>query len=316
VTDDKEFKQLVRAEARRSGRRYTSVREELRSTSAPEPFGTQEVRARYDAIVAAIETWVYGAHALARLVAAALLVPGNVLVRALPGNGMTALGQGVAAAIGGHLFSIDGRTGLDPSDIAAWRPDDVVVIAHFDGLERAAQVAVIEASGVPAILLAKVHRIPDRMPFPPDDDTRERFLFRGELAPADPETELRIVDESRSGAHAGGSSKTVVDLDDLGAMRAAAASVEVPPDVRRFVVEVTAAIRADEEVVIGPSTIAALALVRAAAAMAAAAGRQSASVDDVEGVLVPVLGHRILFRDGADGASRDLIGRFGAKSHP
>ena len=311
MTDDKEFKQLARAEARRSGRRYTSVREELRPVRAAEPLAASEVRARYDAIVATIETWVYGASELARLVAAALLVPGNVLVRALPGNGMTALGQGVAAAIGGELFSIDGRTGLDPSDVAAWRPDDVVVISHFDGLERAAQVAVVEASDVPAIVLAKVHRIPDRMPSPPDDDTRERFLFRLDLAPADPDTELWIVEEVRAGSSAGRSNTNVVDLDGLRSMRAAAAAVDVPTDVRRFVVDTTAAIRAEANVVIGPSTIAALAVVQAAAAIAAGDGRPSASVSDVKAVLMPVLGHRILLRDG--GASRDLIERITAR---
>ena len=307
MTNDKEFKQLVRAEARRSGRRYTAVRDEMRPASTPAPLEPGDVRARYHAIVDTIESWVYGAPELARLVAAALLVPGNVLVRAMPGNGMSALGQGVAAAIGGQLFSIDGRTGLDPSDVAAWRPDDVVVIAHFDGLERADQVAVIEASNVPAILLAKVHRLPDRMPFPPDDDTRERFLFRAELAPADPDTELRIVDESRNGATVARRTGSVVDLEGLRAMRATAASVDVPADVRRFVVDTTAALRADDDVIIGPSTIAALAVVQAAAAVAAADGRQAASVDDVNAVLLPVLGHRMLYRDGTDGASRDLV---------
>lgn len=198
MTDDKEFKQLVRAEARRSGRPYSAVREELRPAAAPVPLDADEVARRFNAVVATIESWVYGASELARLVTAALLVPGNVLIRALPGNGMTALGQGVAAAVGGQLAPVDGRTGLDASVIASWRPDDVVVISHFDGLDRAAQVAAIEASGVPAILLAKVHRIPDRMPFPPDDETLERFLFRLELAPADQDAELRIVEESRS----------------------------------------------------------------------------------------------------------------------
>lgn len=314
MTDDKEFKQLVRAEARRSGRRYTSVREELRSPRESESLEVSEVRARYDSIVATIESWVYGAPELARFVAAALLVPGNVLVRALPGNGMTALGKGVAAAIGGELFSIDGRTGLDPSDVAAWRPDDVVVIAHFDGLDRASQVAVIEASRVPAILLAKVHRIPDRMPFPPDDDTLERFLFRLELAPADPDTELRIVDESRSGGTHGQMNAPVVDLEDLRSMRAAAADLDVPTEVRRFVVDTTAAIRADENVVIGPSIIAALAVVQAAAALAAASGRTSASIDDVRSALIPVLGHRTLLRESYDGSSHDLIERLSRRS--
>ena len=298
MTDDKDFKQLVRAEARRTGRRYTAVREDLRGPGHQPPrtpLAAAQVRERFDAIVQTIESWVYGAPELVRLVATALLVPGNVLVRAMPGNGMTALGQGVAAAIGGQLYAIDGRTGLDPGDLAAWRPDDVVVIAHFDGLQRADQVAVIEASRVPAIVLAKVHRIPDRMPVPPDDDTRERFLFGADLAPADPDTELRVLDEALAGS-AQRRTDPVVDLAGLQAMRAMVTSVEVPPDVRRFVVDTTAAIRAEEGVVIGPSIIAAVALVQATAAVAAAAGRVQATVDDARSVISPVLDHRVVRR--------------------
>lgn len=112
MTDDKNFKRFVRAEARRSGRRYTAVRAELRPETPVEPFEAAQVRDRFEAIVAIIETWRYGKPEVARLVATALMVPGNILVRGMPGNGMTALGQGVAAAIDGNLVSVNGRTGL------------------------------------------------------------------------------------------------------------------------------------------------------------------------------------------------------------
>ena len=76
----------------------------------------------------------------------------------------------------------------------------MVVISHFDGLEPASQVAVIEAGNVPAIVLVKVHPIANRMPYPPHDDIHERFLLHVNLGPADPETELRIIDEARRGS--------------------------------------------------------------------------------------------------------------------
>ena len=311
MTDDKDFKQLVRAEARRTGRRYTTVREELRPTKPAEPLEADAVRRAFDAIVACIETWRYGKPEVARVVATALLVPGNVLVRGMPGNGMTALGHGVAAAVGGHLVSVDGRTGLDPSDLAAWRPDDVVVVAHLDGLDRGSQVAVVEAATVPAIVLAKVHPISRRMPFPPDDETRERFLLGVVLGPADAETELRILDEVRDHTSIGGSASEA-DITQLAGMRAAAAAVEVPTDVRRHVVEMTAAIRADPAVLVGPSTIATLALVRTAGAVAVAAGRRQASVDDVRAISEPVLGHRLVLREGADADIATVIDRAAA----
>jgi hypothetical protein len=280
VTEDKDFKQLVRAEARRTGRRYSAVREELRPGATPR-LEPDEVRQHFDGIVKTIETWCYGKPRLAPLVATALLfVRGNVLVRGMAGNGMTALGQGVTTAIGGHLVSIDGRTGLDETEIVAWREDDVVIIGHFDGLNIADQVAVLDASHIPAVVLAKVHPIAERMPFPPDDDNRERFILSVELGPADQDMELRIINEYRE-HNSGRSNEAVVNLDQLAGMRAAAQAVDVPEDVRRFVVEFAASVRADPEIIIGVSTIAMLALVEVAAAVAAAAGRQTATIDDV-----------------------------------
>src|SRR5207248_11075576 len=109
------------------------------------PMARPIVKQRYDGIGDVSESWCYGDPQLPRLVALAMLVPGNVLVHGMPGNGMTALGNGVAAAIGGNLFPIDGRTGIDQSDIAAWRPDDVGGISPLHRLEPASQVARHEA---------------------------------------------------------------------------------------------------------------------------------------------------------------------------
>lgn len=313
MTDDKDFKQLVRDEARRSGRTYTDVRAEMRPTppGAVEPLDPSELRDRFDAIVDVIETWAYGKHEQIRLVATALLVPGPVLLRGAPGNGMTALGQGVAAAIGGHLVSIDGRTGLDAGETARWRADDVVVISHFDGLEPAAQVAVIEGARAPAIVLAKRHPIADRMPFPPDDDTRERFLFGLDLGYSDADTELRIVNEIRDGGTA--PRGAVTDVAELAAMRAAVRAVVIPDEVRRFTVDTVAATRDDAAVLIGASTVATLSLVNAAAAATVANGRDRATVDDVRAVLEPILAHRVVFRDEDDADIVALVARVSAR---
>jgi MoxR-like ATPase len=212
---------------------------------------------------------------------------------------MTALGQGFAAAIGGRLVSVDGRTGFDRGETAAWRGDDVVVISHFDGLDPAAQVAVVEAGRRPAIVLAKRHPIANRMPFPPDDDTRERFLFGGDLDYGDTETELRIVNEvrDRDGDSSSGQA-AAIDLRELHAMRAAAAGVDIPADVRRHAVEAVAATRTDPDILLGASAVATLALVQAAAAAAITSGRARSTVGDVDDMLEPILSHRLVYREG------------------
>jgi MoxR-like ATPase len=308
MTEDKDFKRLVRDEARRTGRRYTEVREELRPAEPGVPGGPAApvepavAAERYERLVATIGTHVFGHEATVRLVALALVTPGNVLVTARAGNGMTALGQGVATAVGGHLVSIDGRTGLDPGETSRWRPDDVVVISHFDGLAPADQVEVVEARRVPAIVLAKLHPIAGRMPHPPDDDTRERFLFGATLGDADAEVERRIVDAFRDGTARPSREAAVDGARGLGELKAAAAAVEVPDEVRRHGVDVLRATRTDPSVLVGASTVTSLDLVQACAAHALVHGRDVATVDDVDELLVPILRHRLVFRPGLDPA--------------
>jgi MoxR-like ATPase len=304
MTDDKHFKHLVRDEARRTGRRYTEVRDELRPPLPPEAIAVlrpAEVRDRFRAIVDAVGTWIYGADALVEAVALALITPGSVLLRGGPGNGMTALGQGVAAAIGGELLSIDGRAGLGDDGPLTWTSDDVVVISHFDGLAPADQVAVIEARMQPAIVLAKRHPVAERMPHPPDDEMRERFLFGAELLAPDVATSLRIVSavQDRSTAALTPAHRDAVDGAGLRAMRAAVDAVDVPEDVRRFIVEQAAATRTESSLLLGVSTVATLDLLRATAARAVADGRGVADVGDAQRVVQLVFAHRVVPKDPA-----------------
>jgi MoxR-like ATPase len=311
MTEDKGFKHVVRAEARRTGRRYTEVQSELRPPG-PEPDGPAmspgEVAGKFAAITAVAERHIYDKDDVVRLAALGLIVPGNLLLSGTAGNGMTALGIGMATAIGGRLVSIDGRSGLDPGDTEEWTSSDVVVISHLDGLSPAEQVTVVAAGRRPALLLAKRHPVPERMPHPPDDETRERFLFGASFGYVDADTELRILAEVRDGGGSGATGPAVT-AEDLTAMRAAARAVEVPEEVRRFVVDTLASIRSDPDVLLGASTVATIDLVGAAATVALVDGRGRATIDDANSMLVPVLAHRLVVRSGS---VHELLDRTGS----
>jgi MoxR-like ATPase len=72
------------------------------------------------------------------------------------------------------------------------------------------------------------------------------------------------------------------------------ANVRVQEDVRRYLVKVTRATRADADVRLGASPRATLALHRAAQAWAAIQGREYVLPDDVKRLAVPVLAHRLI----------------------
>jgi MoxR-like ATPase len=112
----------------------------------------------------------------------------------------------------------------------------------------------------------------------------------------------------------------VLDLDDVAevgevlAAQAAAARVHGSEALRRYIVAVLDATRADPRVELGASPRSGLMLFRAAKALAALEGRDHALPDDVQGLAPSVLTHRLLLapdvaRDDRPGVIRDALDR-------
>ena len=92
----------------------------------------------------------------------------------------------------------------------------------------------------------------------------------------------------------------VAAAGDLLAARDQARAVHVAADVEGYIVDLVRATRAAGELTLGASPRSALALMRAAQALAALAGRAYVVPDDVAALAVPVLAHRLLLsRDAA-----------------
>lgn len=110
---------------------------------------------------------------------------------------------------------------------------------------------------------------------------------------------MRIVDavRRRGSGPTAPTRGAAVDHGTLQAIRVAVDSVEVPEEVRRFIVEAAAATRVDPALLLGVSTVATLDLVRATAARAASESRDVASVDDARRLLRSVFDHRIVAKN-------------------
>ena len=104
--------------------------------------------------------------------------------------------------------------------------------------------------------------------------------------------------------------------DVLPAARAAVRDVHVADDVAGYVVALARATRETPLLRLGASPRASLALLHAAQAWAALAGRDFVTPDDIQALVVPVLAHRLLLsRDALDRASRSRA-RCCARSWP
>jgi MoxR-like ATPase len=86
----------------------------------------------------------------------------------------------------------------------------------------------------------------------------------------------------------------VTDALAMRAMIERAREVHVSSDVRGYIVALVEATRRHPDLYLGASPRASIMLLRAARAMAAAEGRDYVIPDDVKGLALPVLSHRII----------------------
>ena len=281
------------------------------------------------AVIEAVSAAVIGKRPVVRLVLAAALADGHVLVEDLPGLGKTLLVRSLGQATGlGHAriqftpdlmpLDITGSTVLDTSArVAEFRPGPV--FSHLllaDEINRApakTQAALLEAmqegqvtvDGVtrpldrPFLVVATQNPIEYEGTYPLPEAQLDRFLIRVDLGypAADDEWEmLRARAERRS------DDVVVAPVTDRAGFLALQRSIEevfVSEAVGRYIVSLVAATRSHRRVRVGASPRGALALMKMSRALAGLEGRSFILPDDVQEVAVAALSHRIILRPEA-----------------
>jgi MoxR-like ATPase len=275
-----------------------------------------------------IETVVHGKSDEIRLVLAALACEGHVLFEDVPGTAKTVLARAIAQSISGMEYSrVQCTPDLQPTDVTGlsiynqkerdfeFRPGPVFAhVLLVDEINRATpktQSALLEAMAErqvtvdgetrllphPFLLLATENPIEHEGTFPLPEAQLDRFFLKTHLGYPGADDELRIIREQRGG-HPLGSLQAVVSIDDVLLLNAAIEDVYVDELVERWIVDLVRASRVLEIVSIGASVRGSLALERAARAWALMCERDYVTPADVEGVFLPVLGHRIVFTPG------------------
>jgi MoxR-like ATPase len=122
----------------------------------------------------------------------------------------------------------------------------------------------------------------------------DRFAIKAMLGYPPLDIETQIVEEQRH-AHPLDFLAPVLTTDELLEVRAAAERVYVDRIILRWLVELVRATRQVEEVSVGASVRASLALERVARAWALIHGRSYVDPRDIEALFVPVVAHRLVF---------------------
>jgi MoxR-like ATPase len=158
--------------------------------------------------------------------------------------------------------------------------------------------------GVPFLVMATQNPIELDGTYPLPEAQRDRFMMRLAIGYPDVDAELDILRTHGQGDRLA-LLDAVTDAAAVAEIIRLVRAVHVAEPVERYVVALCRATRAHEDVELGASPRASLALLRAARALAATAGRDYVVPDDAKRLAPHVLPHRLILRPEAQLAGRD-----------
>ncbi len=278
------------------------------------------------------------ADEVVRDVIVALIAEGHVLIEDHPGVGKTALARALAASLEAEYARVQCTADLLPSDVVGanvfnqrdarfeFHPGpvfaNVVLVDEINRTSPKTQSGLLECMqerrvtvdghphelARPFLVLATQNPSEYEGTYPLPEAQLDRFMVRVSMGYPSSTEEAAMLDEHAAGDR-------VLDLEpvtDAYAVRAAqrgAAATHAAEPIRRYVVAICEATRADERVELGASPRAGLMLFRAAKALAALEGRDHVLPDDVKALAPAVLAHRLaLAPDAIDPAgARSVI---------
>jgi MoxR-like ATPase len=273
-----------------------------------------------------------------RDVLVALFAEGHVLIEDYPGVGKTALARALARSVDAEYARIQCTADLLPADVVGtnvynqrenrveFRPGPVFAnVVLVDEVNRASpktQSGLLECMqerhvtvdrhthelARPFIVVATQNPVEYEGTYPLPEAQLDRFMVRVSLGyPTAQQESDMLMDHAESDRVL--DLEPVADVAGILAAQTAAGAVHGSEALRRYVVAISDATRADPRVELGASPRAGLMLFRAAKAFAALDGRDHALPDDVQKLAGAVLTHRLLLAPGAGPDERAVVVR-------
>ena len=297
-------------------------------------MATTETVSRIAALEANLARALLGKSAAIRQVVVALLAEGHVLIEDVPGVGKTVLARALAASIEGKFTRLQCTPDLLPSDILGtgvflpqagdfeFRPGPVFTnVLLADEVNRTTprtQSALLEAmnerqvsvDGIthalpnPFVLVATQNPYEYEGTYPLPENQRDRFLVCLEIGYPDRSIELEMLQQHHEGGPLSGL-EPVLKADELLALQATCREVTVEESIREYLLNIVTGTRDHQELSLGASPRGAIALFRAAQALALCDGRDYTVPDDVKTLAPAVLAHRVICRGPLRDSGRD-----------
>lgn len=285
-----------------------------------------EVHNRCTQVLQQVGGAVVGKQAELRLVLAAILAGGHVLLEDVPGLGKTLTARCFAQALGLGFRRVQFTPDLLPGDVTGsfiydqrqnlfeFRPGPVFTnLLLADEINRTpprTQAALLEAMQEnqvtvegetralerPFHVLATANPIEYEGTYALPEAQLDRFLLRVSFGYLEAEQEWEVLTRRMARRREDQEIEAVTDQVGLLAMQATVEEVMVEASVGHYLVELVTATRTHPQVLVGASPRGALALLLTARALAVMEGRSFVTPDDVKAVAVAALGHRLTLR--------------------
>lgn len=268
-----------------------------------------------------IEKVIIGKREVIIKLIAALLSGGHVLIEDVPGVGKTRLVSALSASVDGKCNRIQFTPDLMPSDITGFTMINQktgeseyrsgAAMCNFllaDEINRAspkAQSALLELMEelqisvdgntyqlpVPFMALATQNPVETYGTYHLPEAQMDRFIMKLSVGYPDADEEMEILDINGAKKE---NLSAVITLNDIIRLKEEAQNVTVHNSVKKYIVDIVNATRNSEFTILGASPRGSIALYSAAKSIALINGRNYVVPDDVKGIAVEVLAHRLM----------------------